>query len=77
MPFNSFEQLSPGGPAKMLNGTQNPTTRVAVIQAEPKWLDLDGAISKTCSLIDEAAQNGAQLVAFPECWIPGYPAWIW
>ncbi|KAL3454438.1 carbon-nitrogen hydrolase [Aspergillus insuetus] len=51
--------------------------RVAVTQAEPVWLDLEKTVEKTCTLIAEAAANGAQLVAFPECWIPGYPAWIW
>lgn len=51
--------------------------RVAVTQAEPVWLDLDATIDKTCKLIEEAALNGAKLIAFPECWIPGYPSWIW
>lgn len=53
------------------------TTKVAVTQAEPEWLDLSKAVEKTCRLIKEAATNGAQLIAFPECWIAGYPAWIW
>ncbi|PYI17054.1 aliphatic nitrilase [Aspergillus japonicus CBS 114.51] len=53
------------------------TVRVAVTQAEPVWLDLDATVAKTCTLIAEAAKNGAQLISFPECWIPGYPAWIW
>ncbi|OBS26092.1 hypothetical protein FPOA_00036 [Fusarium poae] len=51
--------------------------RVAVTQAEPKWLDLQGSVEKTCAFITDAAKNGAELVAFPECWITGYPAWIW
>jgi predicted amidohydrolase len=51
--------------------------RVAVTQAEPAWLDLAAGVSKTCELIAEAAQNKAKLIAFPECWIPGYPCWIW
>jgi nitrilase len=51
--------------------------RVAVTQAEPVWLDLAGAVVKTCQLIAEAAEQGAQLIAFPECWIPGYPIYIW
>ncbi|KAJ5681341.1 aliphatic nitrilase [Penicillium maclennaniae] len=50
--------------------------RVAVTQAEPIWLDLDATVEKTCRLIAEAAANGAQIVTFPECWVPGYPAWI-
>lgn len=31
------------------------TTRVAVTQAEPKWLDLNSGMVKTCNLIAEAA----------------------
>lgn len=53
------------------------SVRVAVTQAEPVWFDLPGAVTKTCALIKEAAENKAQLVAFPEVWIPGYPCWIW
>lgn len=34
-------------------------------------------MKKTCTLIVEAANNGAKLIVFPECWIPGYPCWIW
>lgn len=51
--------------------------RVAVTQAEPVWLDMKATVEKTCALIVEAAENSAELVTFPECWIPGYPAWIW
>ncbi|KJX94079.1 cyanide hydratase like protein [Zymoseptoria brevis] len=53
------------------------TVRVAVIQHEPVWLDLEKTVQKTIRIIEEAAQAKAKLVAFPECWIPGYPAWIW
>lgn len=51
--------------------------KVAVTQHEPEWLDLDAGVAKTCRLIEEAAKAGAKLISFPECWIPGYPAWIW
>ncbi|KAJ5690795.1 carbon-nitrogen hydrolase [Penicillium macrosclerotiorum] len=51
--------------------------RVAVTQAEPAWLDLAAGVTKTCDLIAQAANNKAELIAFPECWIPGYPCWIW
>lgn len=51
--------------------------KVAVAQAEPVYFDLQGAVAKAINIIAEAAQKGAQLVAFPEVWIPGYPSWIW
>ncbi|KAL3477427.1 carbon-nitrogen hydrolase [Aspergillus californicus] len=57
---------------------QDPSSpvKVAVVQAEPCWFDADAAVQKTCDLITEAGQNGAQLIAFPELWIPGYPTFI-
>ncbi|MGM0931057.1 MAG: carbon-nitrogen hydrolase family protein [Actinomycetota bacterium] len=51
--------------------------RVAAVQAEPVWLDIDGTTKKTVDLISEAATGGADLVAFPETWIPGYPVFLW
>lgn len=51
--------------------------RVASVQAEPAWLDLDAGVEKMRRLIAEAAEGGARLVAFPETFIPGYPWWIW
>lgn len=51
--------------------------RVAAVQAEPVWLDLHATTDKTVSLIDEAADAGAALVAFPETWLPGYPLFLW
>ncbi|KAL8348682.1 hypothetical protein RB598_001786 [Gaeumannomyces tritici] len=66
-------QLAPdqndSGPAR----PSSRLLRVAVTQAEPGWLDLQSSVDKTCSLIAEAAENGARILAFPECWIPGYP----
>ncbi|KAK5055159.1 hypothetical protein LTR84_012908 [Exophiala bonariae] len=57
--------------------TSSSTLRVAVAQYEPEWLDLQGSVKKTCSIITEAAKRGAKILAFPECWITGYPAYIW
>ena len=49
----------------------------AVVQAAPGFCDIDAAIAITVKYIEEAAQQGASIVAFPEDWIPGYPWWIW
>ncbi|KAK8190293.1 nitrilase [Phyllosticta capitalensis] len=61
----------------MASSTSSSKVRVAVTQYEPVWFNLTGAVAKTCELIKEAAKNDAKLIAFPECWIPGYPLWIW
>ncbi|MEV6238429.1 carbon-nitrogen hydrolase family protein [Lentzea sp. NPDC051838] len=53
------------------------TYRVAAVQAEPVWLDVDAGVDKTIALIEEAAAAGAALVAFPETWLPGYPIFLW
>lgn len=56
----------------------NPEPYVAAaVQAEPCWLDLKAGVEKTIALIEEAAKNDAKLIAFPECWIPGYPHFLW
>ena len=51
--------------------------KVAVVQAAPVFLDLDATVDKTIALIEQAAAEGAKLIAFPETFIPGYPWQIW
>jgi nitrilase len=50
-------------------------TRVAIVQSEPAS-SLDEGLQRTDALTREAARGGARLVAFPETWLPGYPAWL-
>jgi nitrilase len=49
--------------------------RVAAAQLAPVFLDRDGTIDAVLDAIGEAAANGAELIAFPETFVPGYPAW--
>lgn len=51
--------------------------KAAVVQAAPVFLNCEATVDKSVSLIEEAARNGASLIAFPEVWVPGYPWWIW
>ncbi len=55
----------------------HPKFKVAAVQAAPAFLDLGAGVDKAVKYIEEAAANGAKLVAFPETWLPGYPWWIW
>jgi nitrilase len=51
-------------------------TRVALVQAEPAFLDLRASVDRAIAKIVEAAGHGARLVAFGESWLPGYPFWV-
>jgi nitrilase len=47
--------------------------KVAVVQAAPVLFDLDATVEKACRLVREAADLGAQLILFPEAFVPAYP----
>ena len=49
------------------------TCKVALVQAEPVLFDKKASLEKTLEYIDEAAQRKAELIVFPELFIPGYP----
>ena len=53
------------------------TIRVAAVQATPVILDADATIEKSVELIGEAADRGATLVVFPECFVSLYPSGAW
>lgn len=54
-----------------------PRFKAAAVQAAPVFLDTDATVDKVCALIEEAASNGAALIAFPEVFVAGYPYWNW
>jgi nitrilase len=53
------------------------TVRVAAVQATPVILDAEATVEKAIGLVDEAADDGATFVAFPECFVSVYPSGAW
>jgi nitrilase len=51
--------------------------KVACVQAEPVVLDRAATLDKLAGLTAEAAGAGAQLVVFPETFVPVYPSSVW
>jgi nitrilase len=52
-------------------------SKVAAAQLTPVFLNKEKTVDKACKAITEAAQNGAELIVFPEAFISGYPDWVW
>lgn len=56
--------------------TKNGRFTVAAVQAAYVLLDRDATVARVEELLAEAAGQGADLVVFPEAFIPGTPLWI-
>jgi nitrilase len=56
---------------------ETPTLTVAAVQATPAYLDRAGTLSIVADHVGRAAAEGADLVVFPESFVPGYPDWVW
>ena len=54
-------------------GDVYPRFSVAAVQAAPVLFNRDKTTDKAIRLIEEAADKGAVITGFPECYIPGYP----
>ena len=52
-----------------------PHVKVAAAHAAPVLLDKTATTEKAVSIIKEAALHGAQVIAFPETYIPAFPVW--
>jgi nitrilase len=50
---------------------------VAVIQRPPAFYEREETLRRAVAAVDEAVAGGAQLIVFPETYVPGYPEWVW
>lgn len=60
-------------PKKVLGGL--PVVKAAIVQKSPAFMNRDASLARAEQYIAEAGAAGAQLVAFPEVWLSGYPYW--
>ena len=51
--------------------------KVACAQVEPVVLDREATLDKLETVAAEAAREGAELVVFPETFVPVYPSSLW
>ena len=49
--------------------------KLAAVQAAPIFLDRDATVDKACALIREAGEAGADIIGFPEGFVPTHPLW--
>ncbi|MBY5502445.1 carbon-nitrogen hydrolase family protein [Rhizobium leguminosarum] len=54
---------------------RNVNFKAAAAHVAPVYLDPVASAEKACSVISEAAGNGASLVVFSESFLPGFPVW--
>jgi nitrilase len=52
-----------------------PKFKACAAHVAPVFLDAAATVQKACALMAEAARAGAQLIAFPESYVPGFPIW--
>ncbi|MCP4976766.1 MAG: carbon-nitrogen hydrolase family protein [Maribacter sp.] len=52
-------------------------TKIAAAQLSPVFLNKEKTVEKACEAIQEAGENGAKVIVFPEVFISGYPDWVW
>lgn len=49
--------------------------RVASAQPVPVYLDREATLEKVSKVVSDAGNENAELLAFPETFVPGYPSW--
>lgn len=58
---------------------QYPKFRAAACHVAPIYFDAEACVDKACAWIREAADKGADLIAFPEAYLSSFPVWsgVW
>lgn len=54
----------------------NDTLKLALPQLAPVWLSREAGLAQVIETIETAAKEKANLIAFSESFVPGYPFWL-
>lgn len=49
---------------------------VAIVQQPPVFMNMKESVHLALQYVDECVRNGAEIIVFPETWLPGYPVWL-
>lgn len=49
---------------------------VSLVQRAPVYLNLKASVNLAVQYITESVSRGAEVIVFPETWLPGYPVWL-
>ncbi len=50
--------------------------KIALTQIAPVWMNKSASLDKVSDYVTKAAREGAELIAFGEACVPGYPFWV-
>ncbi|WP_396657659.1 carbon-nitrogen hydrolase family protein [Microbacterium sp.] len=56
-------------------GDRNPVVRLAAVQAASVFLDREASVQRAAELVREAGRQGAEIIVFPEGFVPAHPIW--
>lgn len=51
--------------------------KIAIVQSPPVFMNLQKTIALVIRTINIVADKGADIIMFPEAYLPGYPDWMW
>lgn len=51
-------------------------TKIAIVQSGPAYNNIEASLDLAHNWIKKAAKSKANIIAFGECWLTGYPAWL-
>ncbi|MDH3529996.1 MAG: carbon-nitrogen hydrolase family protein [Acidobacteriota bacterium] len=52
------------------------SVRIGLVQSPPVYLNLGESIKRFEQTVADCAADGAEIIVFPETWLPGYPIWL-